>query len=137
MKKYNLKVEQNCQQSIRIDYIAYLMLIPSIAPIVLIFMSTSMPMAFYGGSYVITCCVLALLLICQYKTVIHFQNNTYLSKYALFTFFLVIFISMTYTIVSKYLAFKLDGEDAGIFISMIRDASHGNFGYATSVGFYH
>ncbi|MFN8769523.1 MAG: DUF2079 domain-containing protein [Neisseriaceae bacterium] len=119
-----------------IDYIAYLMLIPSIAPILYINISNAF-ITFYGGFYILTSIVLVLLFIFKNKTIISGQDQLFFSKQALSLFFLVTFISLTYSIVFKYLAFRMDNTDAGIFISMIRDVFYGKFGYATGVGFYH
>lgn len=120
-----------------IDYIAYLMLIPAILPIIYINIVSNEIMTFCGGIYVFICCILILLLICQHKTLLQNQDNTFLSKTALIIFFSITFLSFTYTVVAKYLAFRMNAEDVGIFMSMIRDVFYGKFGYASSYGFYH
>ena len=62
---------------------------------------------------------------------------TTISNKALITFFITIFISISYSLVVKLYSFHENAWDFGIFQSMLEAMTHGDFGYSSIVGFYH
>ncbi len=63
-------------------------------------------------------------------------NNT-ISKKAITIFFIVSFISIAYSQISKLYAFRVNAYDFGIFQSMLESALNGHWGYSNVVNFYH
>lgn len=94
-------------------------------------------MTYIGGWYVSwSICFILLLIIC-FKQILLRSEQLIFSPISLIIFFSVVFISFSYTTISKYLAFYTPSRDPGIFFSMVQAILVGKFGFSSVAGIYH
>ncbi len=123
-------------QNLNIDYILYLMIIPPLLPITMLYV-VGYDWFFYGGLYLATCIIIAIIFIIKYKIFILNYDKVYFSRPALYIFFGVWGLSLIYSLLSKYLSYSLNTIDPNIFASMIYANILGKFGYTPSINAYH
>jgi hypothetical protein len=123
-------------QELNIDYILYLMIIPPLLPITMLYVA-GYDWFFYGGFYLASCIIMAILFAIKYKIFILNYDKVYFSRRALYIFFCVWAISFSYSLLSKYLINSINGCDASIFASMIYSNNLGKFSYSTAINAYH
>lgn len=78
-----------------------------------------------------------MLVICFKNHVLLNTNNSSISRKSIQLFFTACLLTLLYSTYAQFYSFEVSGSDFSVFETLLQQMLQGNFGYATSLGFYH